>query len=174
MILVVALFGLSVIESGGVFQTSAKPKQPDFSGSWTLQEPETVPPNIATTLIVKQTITDRTIYGKPMTPWYSAIEIERRVGTETRSERHLIGVGGGTVGGIREDGTPVDHKTEFSTHWDGVRLVLKTATYSAADSLSSGHQETWSFGDKGRLVVVVTDQASGLEPKTWTLVYRRF
>ncbi len=170
MILVVALFGLFVIES--VFQTTARPAQPDFSGSWTLQEPEPAPPNIATTLIVKQTITDRNVYGKPITPSYSAIEIERRVGSETRSERHLIGVMGGTIGGIREDGT--SSKSEFSTQFDGERLVLKNATYSAPDSLSSRHEETWFFDDKSRLVVVVTDQASGLEPKTWTLVYRRF
>jgi len=86
---------------------------------------------------------------------------------------------GGTVGALGADGKPAPNyrETQFSNQWDGERLVLKTETYltPGRDSApSSSHQEIWSFDAKGRLIVIVTDQPSGLEPKTWSLVYRRF
>ena len=80
--------------------------KPDFSGRWVLGTPQQSAAEIPLALSVHQSVVRTTVRGGPMEPFFRDITIERQFETGTRSEIHLIGVQGGTVPGLRADGTP--------------------------------------------------------------------
>ena len=82
--------------------------KPDFSGRWILTTPQQSDRDTPLALSVRQTLVRTTVRGDPMEPFFRDITIERQFATGTQSETHLIGVQGGTVSGLRADGSLVN------------------------------------------------------------------
>jgi len=57
------------------------PKEPDFSGEWELVTTNGAASDPAPVLTIRQTITRTTLRDEPMTPWFSAVTLERHFST---------------------------------------------------------------------------------------------
>ena len=146
--------------------TAAAQGKPDFLGRWVLVSPDDVAEDVARELVVRES------FEAPVT----VMRVERRSKAEVRSDRYQVGLVGGTVGGIGEGGRNSNARTVFSVAWRGDTLVIETGNYSGSieePGPYSEHGETWSLDAQGRLVMTVTDRASGTEPRTIQLTYRR-
>jgi hypothetical protein len=131
----------------------------------------------ASALTVTQTLTRTTMRGEPMAPFYSSITIERHFNGRAVSETHTIGTIGGTVPGIPAgQSSPQGEWTTESVNWQADHLVIKT-TRSPQPSDQPGprseHEEVWSLDRDGRLLIIVSDRASGSGATTARLVYER-
>lgn len=72
---------------------------PDFSGRWVLISSDNTGPDVPTSVTVEQTITERNIYGEPMTPFVSDMRVTREFADGPKTVTYKIGVSGGVVGG---------------------------------------------------------------------------
>jgi hypothetical protein len=150
--------------------------KPDFSGRWVLAIPQPSHADIPLALSVRQTVVRTTVCGDPMEPVFRDITIERQFETSTRSETHLIGVRGGTVSGLRADGSPAGPTTHHAVNWDGNALVFESGSYTGQHPETgtwAERREIWSFEADGRLRVAITSRSSGDGPRAVTLHYRR-
>lgn len=153
------------------------PKEPDFSGEWVLVRASSAASGPAPALTVRQSITRTTMRGEPMTPWFSDLTVERHFATGIVSESYKIGLIGGTVPGIPTGrSSPQGEWTTEAVKWQGENLIIRTGKYSGPPQGSSPyteHEEAWSFDPGGRLLITITDRASGSQPTTIRLIYRR-
>ena len=150
--------------------------KPDFSGRWVLATPQPSDTDIPSALSVRQTLVRTTVRGAPMEPFFRDITIERQFETGTHSENHLIGVQGGTVPGLRADGSPNGPTAHHAVSWDGNALVFESGSYSGQrpeTGVWAERRETWSLDADGRLRLLITTRSSGDGSKNITLVYRR-
>jgi hypothetical protein len=150
--------------------------KPDFSGRWVLASPQQSDMDIPLTLSVRQTLVRTTVRGDSMEPFFRDITIERQFKTGTRSETQLIGVQGGTVSGLRADGSPSGPTAHHAVKWDGNALVFENGSYTGQrpeTGVWTEHREIWSLDADGRLRVASTTRSSGDGSKAITLQYRR-
>ena len=150
--------------------------KPDFSGRWVLGTPQQSAAEIPLALSVHQSVVRTTVRGDPMEPFFRDITIERQFETGTRSEIHLIGVQGGTVPGLRADGTPNGPTAHQAVKWDGNALVFESGSHTGQRPETgtwAERREVWSLDDDGRLRVSITTRSSGDGSRDITLVYRR-
>ena len=152
--------------------TAAAQGRPDFSGTWVLVTPNRVV-SAAQTLVVRQTFTRESVQGFPIDPPLITLAVERHSAGSVHSEFYTIGEMGGTVSGIA--GSQPSAKTEFSTRWDGDRLVIENSESRQLENASSWsrHMEVWSLNAQGALSVVVTERTAANEPIATNLLYRR-
>ena len=149
--------------------------KPDFSGRWVLESsPESIS-GIASAMTVTQSIRRTNIRGEPIPPHFDKITIERVLNGRNWSETRNIGVVGGSVPGLNDDGTSSGRYTHFEVRWDGDALVFVTRR-STEPAPRTGewdeHQEVWSLDPDDRLRVETTVRTTGAS-NTVTLVYRR-
>lgn len=104
--------------------------KPDFSGRWILTTPQQSDTATPLALSVRQTLVRTTVRGDPMEPLFRDITVERQFETGTESATHLIGVQGGTVSGLRADGSPTAPTTHHAVKWDGNALVFESGSYT--------------------------------------------
>ena len=150
--------------------------KPDFSGRWVLAIPQQSDTDSPLALSVRQTVVRTTVRSDPMEPFFRDITIEREFETSTRSETHLIGVQGGTVSGVRADGSPTGPRTHHAVKWEGNALVFESGTYTGQypeTGTWAERREMWSLEADGRLRVAITNRSSGDGPRAATLHYRR-
>ena len=155
---------------------SAAQDKPDFSGRCVLAIPQPTDADIPLALSVRQMVVRTTVRGDPIEPFFRDISIERQFETSTRSETYLIGVQGGTVSGMRADGSLAGLTTHHAVKWDGNALVFESGTYtgrSPETATWAERREIWSFEADGRLRVAITSRSSGDGPRAVTLHYRR-
>jgi len=168
-----AAFALALALSGG----AQLPKEPDFSGEWVLVSATDAVTEQASALTVTQTLTRTTMRGEPMTPFYSSITIERHFNGRAVSEKRTIGTVGGTVPGIPVgQSSPQGEWTTESVNWQADHLVIKTTRSPQPPDQPgphSEHEEVWSLDSHGRLLITITDRASGSGATTARLVYER-
>ncbi len=149
---------------------------PDFSGRWVLATPQQSEADIPLALTVRQTLVRTTVRGEPMQPFFRDITIERQFETATRSENHLIGVQGGTVPGLRADGSPNGPTDHHAVKWDGNALVFESGSYTGQRPETgtwAERREIWSLDADGRLRVAIITRSSDDGSKNITLMYRR-
>ena len=149
--------------------------KPDFAGRWVLESPAQpgadIPRTMAVVLVVRRT----NVRGEPIRPFVSDIEIRREFESGVRAETRKIGIGG-TVPGIRKDGTMNGSEERYAVTWDGADLVFENGAYTGARGerdVWTERGEVWSLDVTGRLRVVITTRGSNVKPSTVTLVYRR-
>ena len=150
--------------------------KPDFSGRWVLATPQQSDTDTPLVLSVRQTVVRTTVRGDPMEPFFRDITIEREFETGTRSETHLIGVQGGTVSGVRADGSPTGPRTHHAVKWDGNALVFESGSYTGQHPETgtwAERREIWSFEADGRLRMAIINRSSVDAPRAVTLHYRR-
>lgn len=150
--------------------------KPDFSGRWVLATPQQSDADMPLALSVRQTLVRTTVRGDLMEPFFRDISIERQFETSTRSETHVIGVQGGTVRGLRADGSPNGPTAHHAVRWDGNALVFESGSDTGQRSETgvwTERREIWSLDADGRLRVVITTRSSGDGSKAITLQYRR-
>lgn len=149
--------------------------KPDFSGRWVLATPQQSGTDIPLVLSVRQTLVRTTVNGEPMEPFFQDISIERQFETGTHSENHRIGMQGGTVSGLRADGSPNGPTAHYAVRWDGGALTFESGNHSGQrpeTGVWTERREIWSLDADGRLVVITT-RSSGNGSKAITLMYRR-
>jgi hypothetical protein len=150
--------------------------KPDFSGRWvlaTLQQSDT---DIPLALSVRQSLVRTTVRGDLMEPFFRDITIERQFETGTQSETHQIGVQGGTVSGLRADGSPSGPTAHHAVKWDANALVFESGSYTGQrpeTGVWTERREIWSLDADGRLRVAITSRSSGDGSRAITLLYRR-
>jgi hypothetical protein len=150
--------------------------KPDFSGRWVLATSQQSDADIPLALSVRQTLVRTTVRGDPMEPFFRDITIERQLETGTRTENHLIGIQGGTVSGLRADGSLNGPTARHAVRWDGNALVFESGSYSGQRPESGvwyERREMWSLDADGRLLVVITNRSSDDAPRETTVAYRR-
>lgn len=151
--------------------------KPDFSGRWVLQSPLHSALDIPRALSVRQLLVRTTARGEPMTPFFKAIAIDREFASGTRSETYDIGIVGGVVPGLREDGSPTGPTTRHdAVKWQGRMLVFEKGSYTgqaAETGVWAERREVWSLDRAGRLRMEIAIRSSVDPPKTVTLIYRR-
>ncbi len=149
---------------------------PDFSGRWVLATPQQSEADIPLALTVRQTLVRTTVRREPMQPFFRDITIERQFETATRSENHLIGVQGGTVPGLRADGSPNGPTDHHAVKWDGNALVFESGSYTGQRPETgtwAERREIWSLDADGRVRVAIITRSSDDGSKNITLMYRR-
>jgi hypothetical protein len=148
--------------------------KPDFSGRWTLVEPARAD-DIASVLVVRQTVTRTNVRGEPMTPYFKEISIEREFASGRRSETHAIGIVSGFVSGTPAG--PAGPRTHYGVTWDSNALVFEHASYTGearATGVWSERREVWSLDPDGRLRATITTRGSAdVAGTTTNLMYRR-
>ena len=150
--------------------------KPDFSGRWVLAIPQQPDTDTPLALSVRQTVVRTTVRGDPMEPFFRDITVERQFETSTSSETHLIGVQGGTVSGVRADGSATGRTTHHAVKWDGNALVFESGSYTGQHPETgtwAERREVWSLEADGRLRVAISSRSSGDGPRAVTLHYRR-
>jgi hypothetical protein len=94
--------------------------------------------------------------------------VERRSKRGVDSNRYRFGV----AVNMDRDGS----RTRFSAKWNGNSLLVESGSYAGPAGSSAHHTgggELWSLDAQGSLVITATERASGAEPRTTTLTYRR-
>ena len=141
----------------------AMPSEPDFSGRWQLVS--AVPPGADPPLpmTVMQTIARTDVFGNPMTPFFKELLVIRESAKGPLTERHLIGVVGGSVSGVVAGRPRTGTTQRFSVTWEGRTLVFETSRYTGPEDRTGEwdeRREEWSFDTDGRLRVVITSRTS--------------
>ena len=154
------------------------PNEPDFSGQWVLVEAAGTGSNMAPSLTVRQTMTRTTMRGEPMTPWFSDFMMERHFRNGVvASESYKIGTIGGTVSATATPASAPgrEERTTVGVTWEGKSLIIRTGKYAGQphEPPYTEHGEVWSIDPGGRLLITITDRASGSRTATVTLIYRR-
>lgn len=148
------------------------PPEPDFSGRWKLVSSPPSGAETPETMTIMQTIARTDVYGKPMTPFFKDLLVTRDFAAGARTERHMIGVVGGTIAGVQPGGTSVGTSTRHRVTWDHRTLVIETGRYTGGEWDS--RREEWSFDEDGRLRLVVTTRTSqSPAPSSVTHFYQR-
>lgn len=157
------------------------PPKPDFSGHWTLVAAQPADAGVAKALDVRQTVTRTNIRGEPMAPFFSTIEIERRFDANTTTATHLIGIVGGTVGGVASArggarSAPRPIHSHQAVRWDDRTLVFEHGT-STGDAWQTGEwterRETWTLRADELLEVTIATSGSNERARNMTASYRR-
>jgi hypothetical protein len=143
--------------------------KPDFSGRWVLLRPESAGADVARTVTVRQPIVRANVHGAPMEPSFLQITLERHFARFAQTDTYLIGVQGGTVGGLNAGGSR--RSTRVFARWEGDRLVIDTS--STSDGESAERTEVLQYDVDGLLTVTVTERSSGVESRRMTATYRR-
>ena len=92
-----------------------------------------------------------------------------------RSDTHLIGVGGGTISGVKNWNDPVSH-THFKVEWQEQTLVIETGSYTGSAPETgewAERRELWSLDSPDRLRVAITTRSSVDVSSSAILLYRR-
>src|SRR5688572_21520453 len=110
---------LGIVAAAVAFPSFAQGK-PDFSGAWVAQTPTGALDPLR--LVVTQPLAQTTARGDPMPPRFRELIVEKIFTTGSRTETHLIGIEGGTIGGLGDTRERVE--TKYSVAWDGDRLRL--------------------------------------------------
>ena len=157
-------------------QAQPVPPQPDFSGRWRLVSSPPSGAEAPQTMTVTQTIARTNVYGKPITPFFKELLVTREYAAGPRTERHLLGVVGGSVGGsvagVRPGSTRVGTDTRHRVTWDHRTLVIENGRYTGAEW--DVRREEWSFDEDGRLRLVITTRSSqSPAPSSVTHFYQR-
>ena len=163
----ICIAGLLIVAPG------QRPDEPDFSGEWVLINSTPKTTDAASALSVRQPIVRTTARGTPMQPFFSHLIVERHFASGVRSETFMIGVEGGTVGGMPSS---VRVDTRQSVRWVGRTLVIETSRWSGPPGdmrRDTQRNEVWQFDADGRLIVALTEQEGAAESRTTTLTYRR-
>ena len=149
--------------------------KPDFSGRWVLAAATVTDPNVAQSLTVKQLIARTNVFGAPIEPYFSEINIERQFVDHARTDTYQIGIMGGTTGGVVGLGGRPVTQSRFSVLWDADRLVIQTSSDSgtAQAAQHSERTEIWQLDPTGILTLSVSSSGSGIEPKSNVLTYRK-
>jgi hypothetical protein len=161
--------------------------QPDFSGHWKLAGPAGPSADFPLSLIVRQSLVDKTARGEAMAPYYKEVTVERELAGATAKETYQIGVQGGRVNGVgaRPAAAGQDSfQTRFFVRWEGRRLVFETGRYegslrapqSQAELRAGAYSErveAWELGSDGRLNVSITTRGSAIEATTKSATYVR-
>src|SRR6266545_1256659 len=160
-------------------RTVAVQGKPDFSGRWALESRVPAGVDVPRTLTVRQSIARTNIYGKPMTPGFNAITIEREFATLRRTGTYDIGVSGGFVAGVpgrhNDDPTDTPHGSH-SVQWIGRQLLFTNSSYSGKTKASgpyTEHSELWTLERRDRLVIRISDESSDQPHTIVTLTYRK-
>jgi hypothetical protein len=144
----------------------------DFSGRWALQSSVTGSP-VARALTIEQPLTRKNVHGEAMPPAYLRISIRREGETGGGTETRMIGVIGGSVGGVD---SRISRWTHNQTRWEGDNLVLVDGS-STGDSPRSGEwterREVWSLTADGFLTIEIETEGAHTTRQTQRLVYRR-
>jgi hypothetical protein len=149
---------------------------PDFSGRWVLEEPLPSAAEMPRALSVRQSLVRTNVRGEAMEPFYRDLTVERQFEGATRSETYWIGVQGGTVHGLREDGSRTGPSTHQSVKWEGRSLVIETGSYTGSTpetGVWTERREIWSLDPDGRLRLAITTRSSTDPPGGNTLMFRR-
>ena len=151
------------------------PDQPDFSGRWVLEGPQPAAPEAPRALTVRQSLVRTNVRGEAMEPFYRDLTVQRHFEGTTRSETYRIGTSGGSVSGLREDGSRTDPSTHVSVKWEGRSLVIESGSYTGSTPESgvwTERREVWSLDPDGRLRLAYATRSSTDPPGSNTLVYR--
>ena len=147
---------------------------PDFSGRWVLVAPANAGPDVPTAITVEQTVTEKNVYGEPMTPFVSDMRVTREFADGPKTSTYKVGASGGVVGGSVGSGVEVT-SSEYAVIWRGETLVIteRIQRRPAWDRTTvSSREELWSLvGD--RLVVRITEQTGDAPPRTIEMTFRR-
>ncbi len=112
-----------------------------------------------------------------MKPYFSELTVAREFDDRTTSETYQIGVHGGTVPGIREDGSSRQPAEDsLRRFWKDDVLSIYSGTYTGLTPASGDwteRGEVWMLDPEGRLHVSVATRSSTDVPKSTDLVYRR-
>jgi hypothetical protein len=160
---------------------TAVPPQPDFSGHWVLVV--ALPSNalVPAALVVRQSIRRTNVRGEPMTPFYDRIDLDRESATGTVTESIVIGISGGTVGGVvnargAAPATSRPPRSHYAVGWKGRTLVFEAATYTG-DSPDTGdwsdRREAWALQPNGELAIDIATSSSADRTQTVSATYRR-
>ena len=155
----------AVVGLSGSF-TAAQAK-PDFSGEWVLVRASNDTSPAPTRMIIHQAAGDPRA-AVPMV----TLTVERGFSGRAVSNTYVVGVQGGFVGGgLQGTGS----NTSYDTVWEGRSLVFSTpATTTTNGQVShTGRREVWTLTAQGELRVTITEEATGVEPRTTGLVYQR-
>jgi len=164
-----------------LLSASTGQNRPDFSGRWILIDPTQVYSEVATELVVEQSVNNKSLTGMPIHPGLVTMTVERRSPAQVRSSTFQIGVVGGVVGGLDASGRGPGRNGEawrsnHSATWEGDALVLENSYYSGETRESGPYterREVWRLDDQQRLIITLTERSSASAPKTITLTYRR-
>lgn len=157
------------------------PPQPDFSGRWTLIVALPSERDAPAALTVRQSVRRANVRGEPMTPFYDQIAIGRDSGGGTVTDTHLIGIIGGTVGGVvgpagKQRDSPAPVNSRFAVKWDGHALVFEETTYTGDEWQPrewTERRETWTLQPNGELAIDITTRGSADRPRSLSATYRR-
>ena len=150
--------------------------KPDFSGRWVLNDLSHLSTDTAAVMTVRMMVRRTNVRGEAMMPHFSEMIVEREVETGLRIGSYQIGLVGGVVGGIDAGGKASPSSTEYSTTWQGDRLVIMHGTYSGPPGERGKYSESteeWSLESADRLVITLTTRASEAPTTTRTIAYRR-
>jgi hypothetical protein len=150
--------------------------KPDFSGRWILETRAPSGADVPRTLTIRQSLVRTNVRGEPIKPFFKDITLEREFASGTRSETLWIGVVGGIVPGLREDGSPDGAKVHTAVMWEDHTLAIERGSHTGPNpetGVWTERREVWSLEHDGRLRVAITTRGSGNGAKTVTLVYRR-
>lgn len=151
--------------------------QPDFSGRWILAEAGRGRQDVPRALTVRQSVARTTVRGEPMDPFFTDIAIDREFENGARADTYPIGVLGGTVPGVRKDGSRMEGpRGHQAVAWDVDALVFESGSYTGETPGSGSwteRRERWTLEADGRLRIAITTAGSGETSRTVTLMYRR-
>lgn len=153
--------------------TVAAQDKPDFSGRWVLVDSAPSDPGAALSLTIRQPITRTNVFGAPIPPAFLHLTVEREFVDHARTENLLIGVEGGSVGGVPGQ---TALRTHVSVRWEGNRLVIETGSYSGSTREAGPYTErieAWELDAAGTLVVSITDRGSDMDSRSNTSRYHR-
>ena len=149
---------------------------PDFSGDWILESTPQSTADIPKALSVRQSLVRTNVRGEPVKPFFEDITVARELANDTRSETYLFGIVGGTVPGLRADGSADGLRTHHRVEWEARTLVIENGSYTGPTRQSgrwAERREVWSLDPGGRLRLEITTGSSVGASSTVTLVYRR-
>jgi hypothetical protein len=154
----------------------AAQEEPDFSGRWVLESAAQDGADVPSALTVRQSLVRTTVRGEPMKPFFKDITVERELKGATRIETYQIGIIGGSVAGLRADGTSTGARTRHSVRWEGRTLVIESGSDTGSGpegGESAERREGWSLDSQGLLHVAITTRGAGDRSSTIALSYRR-
>jgi hypothetical protein len=159
----------------GLALTGTPQTRPGFSGTWVLEHQQSAP-DAPRQLMIRQSKTCAAPFEH-----VEELTVERTFDDDVRVLTYRVGIGGGVVGGIGEDGRgsgPGGQRptSKYSVRWDlRGRLVIETASYSGLTRAAgpyTEHTELWWLDATGALVMTLEHRTESGET-TRTLTYRR-
>jgi hypothetical protein len=139
--------------------------KPDVSGSWILESAQQPGGDVPNALTVSQS----------MNGSFKDIAITRTLANGARSDTYLIGVGGGTLSGVRHWNDPVS-RAHFNVEWQEQTLLIESGSYTRSAPETgewAERREAWSLDSEGRLRVAIATRSSADVSTAAMLLYRR-